>query len=467
MSRDIAPKASVTMTEEEEMLRRTDKGKLLFTSYQERNCALFLQKDRLVEASFFSKESGKVGAIYIGKVKNVAQNLNACFVEIANSEICFLPMKDAAAPYMVNRSFDGRILEGDELLVQIVRDAQKAKKASVTAEISLSNAYFVLTTGTTKTGYSLKLSQEKRQALKRCFLEKAIVDDNGCLAQGCDALLSISDASKMEEEGIRLEFLPLPPMGLVVRTRAGELKSEEALWQHFFSLSSQFILLLHTALHRNCFACLKDADSIWKSVTEPFVSGGNQPEEIVTDQRDAYDELVKYYSEDIGEGENHPKIRFYQDNMLSLSSLYSLDKKMEEALNSRVWLKSGAFLVIESTEALTVIDVNSGKYESGKDANETYRKINREAAEEVARQLRLRNLSGIIIVDFINMKSEQDKKSLLYFLKELTEKDRIPTKVVDMTPLGLVEITRKKINKPLKEQFFQANTKWQPGKKES
>ena len=138
-----------------------------------------------------------------------------------------------------------------------------------------------------------------------------------------------------------------------------------------------------------------------------------------------------------------------------------LSKKMEEALNSRVWLKSGAFLVIESTEALTVIDVNSGKYESGKDANETYRKINREAAEEVARQLRLRNLSGIIIVDFINMKSEQDKKSLLYFLKELTEKDRIPTKVVDMTTLGLVEITRKKINKPLKEQFFQANTKWQ------
>ena len=105
------------------------------------------------------------------------------------------------------------------------------------------------------------------------------------------------------------------------------------------------------------------------------------------------------------------------------------------------------------TEALTVIDVNSGKYESEKDANETYLKINLEAAEEVARQLRLRNLSGIIIVDFINMQLPGDKKELLQYLKELVSRDRIPTNVVDMTVLGLVEITRKKINRPLQEQF--------------
>jgi ribonuclease G len=139
--------------------------------------------------------------------------------------------------------------------------------------------------------------------------------------------------------------------------------------------------------------------------------------------------------------------------MLSLSGLYSVEKKLRDALESRVWMRSGAYLVIEPTEALTVIDVNSGKYESEKDANDTYLKINLEAAEEVARQLRLRNLSGIIIVDFINMQLPGDQKELLQYLKKVVSKDRIPTNVVDMTALGLVEITRKKINRPLLEQF--------------
>ena len=146
-------------------------------------------------------------------------------------------------------------------------------------------------------------------------------------------------------------------------------------------------------------------------------------------------------------------IRLYQDTLLSLSSLYSLEKKLENAFSSHVWLKSGGFLVIEPTEALTVIDVNSGKYEAGRNANETYRKINLEAGEEVARQLRLRNLSGIIIVDFINMRSGQYRQELLHYMRELTAKDRISTRIIDITPLGLMEITRKKINKPLREQF--------------
>ena len=120
---------------------------------------------------------------------------------------------------------------------------------------------------------------------------------------------------------------------------------------------------------------------------------------------------------------------------------------------SRVWLKSGGYLIIEPTEALTVIDVNTGKYEAGKDPQETYRRINLEAAEEVAIQLVLRNLSGIIIVDFINMQSASYNRELLNHLKALVQKDKVQTHVVDMTPLGLVEITRKKISKPLREQF--------------
>ena len=146
-------------------------------------------------------------------------------------------------------------------------------------------------------------------------------------------------------------------------------------------------------------------------------------------------------------------MRLYQDSMLSLSALYGIEGKLKPALETRIWLKSGGYLVIEPTEALTVIDVNSGKCEDGKNPEDTYRSINLEAAEEVAFQLRLRNLSGIIIVDFINMQSPGDNAQLLYVLKSLVKRDKVKTTVVDMTPLGLVEITRKKISKPLREQL--------------
>lgn len=139
--------------------------------------------------------------------------------------------------------------------------------------------------------------------------------------------------------------------------------------------------------------------------------------------------------------------------MLSLSKLYSLETKMKEALSERVWLKSGSYLIIQPTEALTVIDVNSGKYESNKRREEYFLTLNQEAAREIALQLRLRNLSGIIVIDFINLTEETSRQILLQTLKDEVKKDKMPVTVVDITPLGLVEITRKKENMPLLEQY--------------
>ena len=146
------------------------------------------------------------------------------------------------------------------------------------------------------------------------------------------------------------------------------------------------------------------------------------------------------------------KLEFYEEKNISLSVLYGLEGKLEKALQDKVWLDSGAYLVIQPTEALVSIDVNTGKAIAGKqNTEETFFKVNCEAAEEIAAQLRLRNLSGIIIVDFIDMKEEEHRKKLLEKLKEEIAKDHITTRLIDMTPLGLVEITRQRIRKPLHE----------------
>ena len=166
-------------------------------------------------------------------------------------------------------------------------------------------------------------------------------------------------------------------------------------------------------------------------------------EAIVTDQKDIHEQCCAAFG----------NVTFYQDEMVSLFHLYRLQRILDESLHKQVWLKSGGYLVIEPTEALTVIDVNTGKYSGKKNLRETLLKINLEAAKEVARQLRLRNLTGIIIVDFIDMKEEEDQKQLMQALRSYAASDTVKTTVVDMTALNLVEITRKKGKRPLYEQL--------------
>ncbi len=533
MSRNIPAKASLKISEQEASQQNTIHGKVLFTSYKERNCAFLIRKDRLTAACVLAETASKIGAVYIGKIKNMAKNIDACFVEISDGEICFLPLKKAVSPYLLNRIYDGRLVEGDTLLVQIERDPQKGKQASVTAHISLSNDYFVVTMGSKHIFYSSKFDKEQREMLHKysaMLLGENVVDLNGGLVQNWDSLLSESSKKRLAADNISVKFLPLPSTGCIIRTMAAakfnsltaadaakkssfpeENLSGNTLSEHFFQLTEQYARLLHTARYRSCFTCLKEAPCAVESVLRGLVSE-HEYQEIVTDSQELYEMLSEYSSdakgivlenvqesvpESISENvqetvqksisENVPEsvpksisenaqksvqesisenvqekesahnkcksLRLYQDEMLSLSKLYSIESKMETALGSRVWLKSGGYLIIEPTEALTVIDVNSGKYEAKKSNEDTVLAVNLEAAEEVALQLRLRNLSGIIIVDFINMAQETSKNQIMTLLKQLTAKDVVKTTVVDMTSLGLVEITRKKTSKPLREQL--------------
>lgn len=449
MSRNINAKASITITDEEKKARETDRGKLLFTGYRGQTCALLLQNDRLKEAMFLKEAENRLGAVYVGKIKNVAKNINACFVEIAGGEICFLSMKNAAAPCLLNRTFDGRLLEGDELLVQVEREAQKTKQASVTAHISLSNDYFAIQMGSRQVGYSAKLDSQTRKRIQYLLTEMALIQGEE-LIQDVRALLSGAEYDRMIAEGIQPDYLQLPPTGCIVRTRAAAAEAGELL-RHFFELTVSYVRLLCAAAHRSCFSCLKEAPSALETVLEQFAA--EEYQEIVTDSEELYRSIQEYGNRIQKNGGEIKPLRLYQDQLLTLSGLYSIESRLEEALARRVWLKSGAYLVIDHTEAMTVIDVNSGKYEKGRGAEDAYLKVNLEAAEEIARQLRLRNLSGIIIVDFINMKTESDRQLLFTTLKAFLKRDKIKTMAVDMTPLGLVEITRKKINRPLSEQI--------------
>lgn len=432
MSRNIKITGSVT-DEQDKKLRDTRNGKVLFTRYKDRMCALYLNANRLLAAQVMPDTPNRVGAVYIGKIKNMVKNINACFVEIADREICFLPMKDAAAPILLNREYDGRLLEGDELLVQISREAQKTKQASVTAKLSLSNEYAALSVGSPRIGYSGKLDKQRREEIKERLVEAGLQQKNG--------------------HDLVQNKVPAP-LGLVVRTRAGDCTGETLLEQ-IQNLLEAFSSMVEAARHRTCFSCMMPAPEAYEAVLDELVYP-YEYEEILTDDAALYEKLERYCNEKLPD----KRLRLYEDEVLSLSKLYSLEQKLDTALNARVWLKSGGYLVIEPTEALTVIDVNTGKYEAKKGAQgskaavETYEKINREAAEEIALQLRLRNLSGMILVDFINMESSKKEEALLEFLRTLVRKDKMKTLVVDITPLGLMEITRKKRNKPLREQFY-------------
>lgn len=393
----------------------------------ERKCAhCFLRAIAWLAAQVLSDTDtqNRIGAVYIAKVKNVLKNINACFVEIAEKETCFLSLKDATAPILLNRTYDGRILEGDEILVQITREAQKGKQASVTADISLADEYAAVGLGSKHIGYSGKIGNARKEELKE-WLSEAGLMNKGNFVQ------NTSDSS----------------IGMVVRTGAKECK-KDVLLQSIEARLNDLCALIETAKHRTCFTCVKEAQEEFCAVLNQLAYS-SEYSEIVTDDISFYEKLKKYCAEKMPD----KSVRLYEDASFSLSALYSLEAKLDTALGTRVWLKSGAYLVIEPTEALTVIDVNTGKCELKKNAWETYEQINREAAQEIALQMRLRNLSGIILVDFINMENSENDASLIEYVRTQVNKDRIKTNVVDITELGLMEITRKKTNKPLREQF--------------
>lgn len=383
-----------------------------------------------------------LGNIYIGRVENVVKNLNAAFIKISSDQNCYLSFDDLKNPIFTRKLSSKKTLAaGDELLVQVSREALKTKEPAVTTNLSLAGKYAVLTSGNRKLSVSGKLTKDRKKHYQ--------------------ALLKENELQQEQQE----KNTTTQSYGIIVRTNAAEA-SDDLVLAEIAKLRQAYEKIIETAQYKTCYsllyeeeaACLGHLNNLRQDLLD----------EIVTDDRTLFEEICTRYqipaqklvttgsvSVPVNEAmtQNGIKLRYHEDKTISLSALYGITTDLEDAIKERVWLKSGAYLIIQPTEALTVIDVNTGKNIAKREIQENFLKVNKEAAVEIARQLRLRNISGMIIVDFMNLTSQEAEADLLCTLRAELKKDPIPTQLIDITKLGLVEITRKKVRKSLREMI--------------
>lgn len=386
--------------------------------------AALSEENRIVEIRLESdQEKSILGNIYTGQIENIASNIQAAFVQIEPGKRCYYPLAEAQrAVFSAGRKGNGPLRPGDELLVQVSRDAMKGKLPALTSNLNFTGRYLVLTTGDKKFGLSSKLALEDRHRLSGWLKEEAERPDK--------------------------EF------GIIVRTNAADASKEEIL-KELEWLKSRYHKAVVQGRNRTCFSLVLETEPFYVAAVRDAY--GRDLDEIITDVPEIR-EMILGYLEEISP-ELKEKLRFYQDKLLPLYKLYRVETALDAIQKEKVWLNSGGFLVIQQTEAFVSIDVNSGKYTGKKKMEETFRKINLEAAAEIGRQLRLRNLSGIILIDFINMENPDHRDELFHVLQKLLRKDPIKSRAIDITPLHILEMTRKKVRRPVIEDIRELTKK--------
>ena len=384
----------------------------VFTEWNKKKLGILFEDGKAMEIRCYEADS-ILGNVYRARVSNLSPNINAAFVDIKKGESCYLSMDD----------YHGEKLKvGDLVTVQVVRDKIKTKRYAVTTDISLQGDYAV-TTLFAPVGVSSKITDSARKKELKTLMQNLLIAEQ-------DAQFYLAEGNVAEIE--RIKKLTL---GGIIRTQA-EHAEDAAITREIEGQARLLYSIMKKSEYATQYTCLYHTEVEYiKDIRRMHAL---QDVEIVTD--------IPEVTEAISE------IPLYTDEY-TLTLRYSLASLLEKTLSKRAYLKSGAYLVIEPTEAMTVIDVYSGKSIKGKNAEEQFLKINIEAAKEIARQLRLRNISGIVMIDFINMKEESHNHELMKNLAEYVRTDPVRTTVVDMTKLGLVELTRQKGKRALHEVF--------------
>jgi len=359
-------------------------------------------------------QRGVVGNIYLGKISRVLPGMQSAFVDIGMDRAAFLHVADIGQA----RDSDGilrpieRVLhEGQSLIVQVIKDPIGAKGARLSTQISMAGRFLVYLPHETRIGISQKIEDEAEREMLRSRLQQVLPQDE----HGGFIIRTVANMAEDQELAADVEYLHT--LWDAIQARAENSPAPLRLY-HELDLA-----------HR----VLRDIATTDTS-------------RILVDSRETFQRLHGFASEFVRNVAD--KISHYAAER-PLFDLYGIEEEIERALSRRVDLKSGGYLIIDQTEALTTIDVNTGGFTGGRTFDETIFKTNLEAAQAIARQLRLRNLGGIIILDFIDMESTEHKEAVLNELNKALARDRTRMTINGFTSLGLVEMTRKRTRESL------------------
>jgi len=365
-----------------------------------------------------SRKRGLVGSIYKGKVCRVMPGMEAAFVEIGLERAAFLHASDIFQPRPENGDkseilpINSVLHEGQHILVQVVKDPLGTKGARLTAQITIPSLYLVLMpNGAGTIGVSTRIEDEEER-------------------------------SRLRQQVMKLRD-PDQQHGYILRTVAEGVSDEEMLTDIQY-LNRQWEKILEREKTSKPGTCIYGDLPLVKRVLRDMV--GVEIERISIDSRETYKDVKEFAEAMVPEMADR---LVHYNGERPILDLYGVEDEIEKALQRKVVLKSGGHLVFDQTESMTTIDVNTGGFVGHRNLEETIFKTNLEAAQSIVRQLRLRNLGGIIIIDFIDMNDPEHRRQVLRALGKALEKDHAKSQICDVSPLGLVEMTRKRTRESL------------------
>ena len=358
------------------------------------------------------RETRKEGNIYIGIVKDIVEGMQSAFVDIGTEKNSFIHLKDVLKKVdekkeKLDMSVNiKKILKPNQkILVQVKKDSNDKKGARVSTHINLPSKYIVLMPNTDIVTISQKIEDEKEQERLLKIVKENLSSGNGAIIR--------TSAEGKEKEIIE------------------DIKNIEKKWEK--------ITKTNVNLNKNKPQLLYKSEDIIEKMLIDLTE--KNIEKIVENEKQEKENLEKL----IEENKEYKNIKIELSESKNIFDIYDLEKQIKKIKNRKIWLKCGGFITIDKTEALTAIDVNTGKYTGNKNLEQTILKVNKEATVEIAKQIRLRDIGGIIIIDYIDMLKKEDKEEILKILKEELKKDRTKTQVEGFTKLDLIEMTRKHI----------------------
>ena len=384
------------------------KKELIICNYNDKKLIALLENEELVERYEEDENDKSIeGNIYVGKVQNILTGLQSAFVNIGEKKNAFIHVKDILPKVDITKEnlvdakpINKLVKPGDPLIVEVKKEAIDKKGPRLSTHITLTSRFVVFMPNATFVTVSQKIEDEKERDRLKAIVEKYLPEGTGAIIR--------TVAENHSEEDLKEDLLKTIEKWKNIQSKQIE-KFPQKIYDKGGVLKKTIVDLVDSNLDRIILEDESDRENIQDILNE-----------IGTD------------------------VKLEVDNEIAVKK--GLAKQIEDSKNVKVWLKSGAFITIEKTEALVAIDVNSGKFIGKKDVEETIKAVNIEAAKEISKQIRLRDISGIIIIDFIDMKLDESKQEVIDEIVKASKKDRSKIQVEEFTKLNLMEITRKHIN---------------------